>query len=57
MRGDAELASVMRRMLEDEDTLLSYDWDARGKFYRFQLTAAIEISDEEANIITEVAGE
>lgn len=54
MRGDAELASVMRRMLESGEALVSYDWDVRGKFYHFQLTGEAQISDEEANAIEEV---
>lgn len=54
MRGDAELASVMRRMLKEEDEVVfDLSWSPHDQCYIVSISGAISVSEEEAQAIQE----
>lgn len=52
MRGDRELASVMRRMLEDE-TMVDLSWSHHDGCYIASISGTVNVSEEEAQMIEE----
>lgn len=54
-RGDAELASVMRKLL-DHEALTGLDWQHRDSVYHFRISGSATITEDEAQAIEEAQG-
>ena len=52
MRGDSELANVMRKLLEG-DALTGMDWHHHDNVYHFRISGSTTITEDEAQIIEE----
>lgn len=52
-RGDAELASVMRKLLADDDTVVDFYWVNRDSVFEFTVHGGADITEEEAQAIEE----
>lgn len=52
-RGDAELASVMRKLLTDDDTVVDFDWINRESVFELGVSGNAIITEEEAQAIEE----
>jgi len=51
MRGDAELASVMRKLLADNDTVVDFDWINRESVFELGVSGNAIITEDEAQAI------
>lgn len=53
MRGDAEFASVMRKLLTYDDTLVEFTWVNRDSHFLLEIRGEAFVTEEEAQAIEE----
>lgn len=53
-RGDAELAAVMRRMLEEDEELIDLSWSPRDHCYILSISATVNVDEHEAQAVQDV---